>query len=145
MPTADRRVYDTAKWNFERPIKKFSNQIESLDFTKPPELSLSHTAVDELVSRSESLMLPKILASSVGQPLNQHYLRYVKDQYTRVRQVKPAISSLFEIGRALLALEDGNSELADRLLAETIVYLSSPSVVEPIPRSLVSGLFTSPS
>jgi hypothetical protein len=59
--------------------------------------------------------------------------------------VKPAISSLFETGRALLALEDGHSELAERLLAETTEYLSGPSVVEQTPRSLITGPLTSPS
>jgi len=145
MPTADRRVFDIAKWNFELPIKRFSDQIESLDFTKPPKLNLSNTAIDELVSRSESLTLPKIIASSLEQPLDEQYLRYVKDQYTRVRQMRPAISSLFETARALLALEDGDSELAERLLAETIKDLSGPSVVEPAPRRLITGPLTSPS
>jgi hypothetical protein len=79
-------------------------------------------------------LIRKTEAGSHKQPLDEQYADYLWNQYTRVQQMRPAIFSLFETGQALLALENGNSELAERLLTDTIERLSDLSVIEPPPR-----------
>jgi hypothetical protein len=120
-------------------VKAFSDQIKSLDFTRPPRLRFPRATHDSLKSRSKSLLIRKTEAGSHKQPLDEQYADYLWNQYTRVQQMRPAISSLFETGQALLALENGNSELAERLLTDTIERLSDLSVIEPPPRSTGSG------
>jgi hypothetical protein len=134
IPTADLRIFDAAKRTFEGPVKAFSDQIKSLDFTRPPRLRFPRATHDSLKSRSKSLLIRKTEAGSHKQPLDEQYADYLWNQYTRVQQMRPAIFSLFETGQALLALENGNSELAERLLTDTIERLSDLSVIEPPPR-----------
>jgi len=126
-------------------VKAISDQIKSLDFTtKPPRMHLSSVTVDNLKSWSTELSLRKTETDNHTQPLDKRYLDYLWQQQTRSRHVKDAISGLFATGRALLHLEEGDSELAEGVLGETIKFLSDPSVIEPTPRSLVPGLTISP-